>query len=93
MDLCWNPPSSPPAGSVDVDAEVEEADGERGSCFEVGDGSEETFPQLLARLPEAERHPSDAYGMYGFLPRDRHIVGKGSEVNRNEGRTPSCGTI
>ena len=30
------------------------------------------------------------YRVYGWLPADRHQVGKGSEVNRNEGFTPYC---
>ena len=37
-------------------AEVEEADGRRWGCFEVGDRSEETFSRLLERLPEALRY-------------------------------------
>lgn len=37
------------------------------------------------RLPEAEGYRSDAYVVYGWLPRNRRLVGKGSEVNRNEG--------
>ena len=41
--------------------------------------------RLYERLPEAQRYRSDAYRVYGWLPRNRHKVGKGSEVNRNEG--------
>ena len=42
-------------------AVVEEADGGRWACFEVGERSEETFSRLLKRLPEALRCHSDAY--------------------------------
>ena len=66
-------------------AVVEEADGRRWGCFEVGDRSEETFSRLLERLPEALRYRSDGYAVYGLLPRNRHVPGKGGEVNRNEG--------
>lgn len=66
-------------------AVVEEADGRRWGCFEAGDRSEETFSRLLERLPEASRYRSDDYVVYGLLPRDRHVPGKGGEVNRNEG--------
>ena len=41
--------------------------------------------RLYGRLPEAERYRSDAYQVYGWLPASRHVVGKGGEVNRNEG--------
>ena len=40
---------------------------------------------MLARLPESDRYRSDAYEAYGWLPARSHVVGKGSEVNRNEG--------
>ena len=66
-------------------AVVEEADGSRWVDFEVGDRSEETFLRLYARLPEAEKYRSDAYQVYDWLPANRHVVGKGSEVNWNEG--------
>ena len=66
-------------------AVVEEADGRRWGCFEVGDRSEETFSRLLSQLPEAERYRSDDYVVYGLLPRNRHVAGKGGAVNRNEG--------
>ena len=66
-------------------AVVEEADGRCWGCFEAGDRSEETFSRLLERLPEASRYRSDDYVVYGLLPRDRHVPGKGGEVNRNEG--------
>ena len=66
-------------------AVVEEADGQRWVDFEVGDRSEAAFLRLYNRLPEAERYRTDAYQVYGWLPADRHEVGKGGEVNRNEG--------
>ena len=46
---------------------------------------EATFFRLYERLPEAERYRTDAYQVYGWLPANRHEVGKGGEVNRNEG--------
>ena len=65
-------------------AVVEEVNGQRWSCFAVGDRSEATFLRLLEQLPQAERYRSDNYSVYWFLPQNRHVVGKGSEVNRNE---------
>ena len=67
-------------------AVVEEADGWRWVDFEVGDRSEATFLRLRLseRLPEAQRYRTDAYQVYRWLPRDRHEVRNGSEVNRNE---------
>ena len=41
--------------------------------------------RLYVRLPEAERYRSDHYRVYEWLPMNRHRIGKGSEVNRNEG--------
>ena len=66
-------------------AVVERADGGVWYDYEVGDRSEETFLRLYERLPEAEVYRSDEYKVYGWLPVNRHRVGKGSEVNRNEG--------
>ena len=66
-------------------AVVEEVDGSRWVDFEVGARSEDTFLRLYERLPEAERYRTDAYKVYEWLPHNRHEVGKGSEVNRNEG--------
>ena len=43
------------------------------------------FSRLLDRLPGADRYETDAYGVYEWLPRDRHVIGKGGAVNRNEG--------
>ena len=67
-------------------AVVAEANGQRWEDFEVGDRSEKPFLRLYARLPEAELYRSDAYAVYlGWLPPDRHVVGKGGAVNWNEG--------
>ena len=66
-------------------AVVEEANGERWSDFEVGSRERETFLRLLDRLPCSEGYRSDAYEAYGWLDPGVHVVGKGSEVNRNEG--------
>ena len=66
-------------------AVIEELDGRRWVAFAVGDRSEATFLRLYEKLPEAERYRSDAYAVYGWLPADRHEVGKGSEVKWNEG--------
>ncbi len=66
-------------------AVVEEEDGGRWVDFEVGDRSETTFLDLFDRLPEAQRYVSDAYRVYEWLPRNRHVAGKGLEDNRIEG--------
>ena len=36
-------------------------------------------------LPDTERCSSDAYGVYGCLPANKHRASKGGAVNRNEG--------
>ena len=64
---------------------VEERDGERWIDFEVGGRERQTFVMLYRRLPESETYRSDAYEAYRCLDPGSHIVGKGSEVNRNEG--------
>ena len=66
-------------------AVVEEADGRVWVDFEVGDRRARTFLRLYERLPEALRYCSDGYPVYLRFPQDRHIVGKGGAVNRNEG--------
>ena len=53
--------------------------------FEVYGRDEATFLRLLERLPDAERYEADAYGVYGALPVNKHVVGKCVAVNRNEG--------
>ena len=67
-------------------AVVEEEGGGRWTDCEVGDRSEDMFLKLYNRLPEAGRYVSDNYIVYEWLPRDRHVVGKGLEANRNEGK-------
>ncbi len=66
-------------------AVVEEEDGSRWMDYEVGGRDESTFLKLYERLPEAEVYRSDDYNVYKWLSANRHKVGKGSEVNRNEG--------
>ena len=63
----------------------EDQDGSCRADFEVGDRSETAFLRLYEGLPEAERYCSDGYEVYGWLPSDRHEVGKGGPVNWNEG--------
>ena len=53
--------------------------------YEVGGRDEVTFLRLYERLPDASRYRSDDYNVYRWLPQNKHEVGKGSEVNRNEG--------
>ena len=66
-------------------AVVEERDGSRWMDFEAGGRDEATFLRLLERLPDAERYETDAYGVYGALPVNKHVVGKCGAVNWNEG--------
>ena len=66
-------------------AVVEERDGSRWIDFEVGDRSEATFLRLLDRLPDSECYETDAYGVYGTLPVNKHVVVKYGAVNRNDG--------
>ena len=66
-------------------AVIEEWDGRRWVDFEVGDRTEATFLKLYNRLPEAEQYHTDGYRVYGWLPANRHVTGKGGAVNRNEG--------
>ncbi len=66
-------------------AVIEEADGRRWVDFEAGGRSEATFLRLYERLPEAELYRSGHYGVYEWLPRDRHVAKKGGAVNWNEG--------
>ena len=40
---------------------------------------------LVGSVARRCRYETDAYPVYEWLPRDRHIVGKGGAVNRNEG--------
>ena len=60
---------------------VAERDGVRWIDFEVG-GRDEAAPlRLLDRLPDAARSETDAYGAYGALPVNKHVVGKYCAVN------------
>ena len=47
----------------------------------MGGRDEATFMRLLERLPDAERYETDAYGVYGTLPVNKHVVGKYGAVN------------
>ncbi len=69
---------------------VAEKDGRRWVDFEVGNRSAAPFLRLYERLPEAERHCSDRYAVYGWLPANRHEVGKYGPVNWNEGCIRGC---
>ena len=71
-------------------AVVAESDGSRWADFEVGDRSAATFLRLYERLPEAKLYCTDSYRVYGWLPADRHQVGKGGSVNWNEGLHSWC---
>ena len=66
-------------------AVMEERHGSRWMDLEVGERGRDTFMRLYRRLPDADRYRSDEYEVYRWLPPDRHMAGKGSEVNRNEG--------
>ena len=62
-------------------AVVEETDSGRWMDYEVGGRDEGTFLKLYGRLPDAKKYRSDDYNMYGWLPADRHVVGKSSKVH------------
>ena len=64
---------------------VEERDGVRWRMYEVGGRDLSAFSRLLYRLPDADMYETDAYPVYEWLPRDKHVVGKGGAVNWNEG--------
>ena len=66
-------------------AVVEERDGSRWIDFKVGGRDDATFLRLLERLPVAECYETDAYGVYGTLPVNKHVIGKYGAVNWNEG--------
>ena len=66
-------------------AAVEERDGSGWMDFEAGGRDECAFMRLLDRLPDAERYETDAYGVYGTLPVNKHVVGKCGAVNWREG--------
>ena len=62
-------------------AVVEERDGVRWRMYEVGGRDLSAFSRLLDRLPGADMYETDAYPVYEWLPRDRHVIGKGGAVN------------
>ena len=64
---------------------LEDALGNRWKDFEMGDRSGSTFMRLLEGQPDAGRCSGDAYGVYGCLQVNKHRVGKGESVNRNDG--------
>ena len=66
-------------------AAVEERDGVRWRMYKVGDMDVSAFSRLLDKLPGADRDETDAYPVYEWLPRDRHVMGKGRAVNRMKG--------
>ena len=66
-------------------AVVEEGYGSRWVDFEVGGRDEDAFLRLYERLPDAGLYRSDDYRVYQWFTQDRHVVGKGGAVNRNEG--------
>lgn len=66
-------------------AVVEESSGDCWGAFEVGARDEATFLRMFDRLPDAGLYEPDAYAVYKWLPRNKHVVGKGGAVNRNEG--------
>ena len=66
-------------------AVVVESNGRWWRDFEVGQRDEATFLRLYARLPAAARYSTDRYGVYNWLPPDRHEPRKGRAANRNEG--------
>ena len=67
---------------------VEERAGSRWIDFEVGVRDEAALLRLLERLPDVARYETDAYGVYGTLPVNKHVIGKCDAVNAvnwNEG--------
>ena len=52
----------------------------------MGDRTEATFLKLYDRdYQKQKQYRTDAYRVYGWLPANRHVIGKGGAVNRNEG--------
>lgn len=66
-------------------AVVEEGAGSIWIDFELGGGDEAAPLRSLECLPDAARHcETDAYGVYGALPLNKHVAGKYGAVNWNE---------
>ena len=51
--------------------------------FEVCGKDEATLMRLSDPMPDATRYETDAYGVYGALPVNKHMVGKGGAVKWN----------
>lgn len=50
--------------------------------------------RLSEMRPDAERYETDAYGVYGPRRTNKHVVGKYSAMNQNEGlRSMLCGKL
>ena len=86
MDLRGGEEAGDETGALDLDGCSGGRRRRDWTDIEVGDRSEETFLKLYNRLPEAARHVSNGYVVYDLLPANRHVIGKGLEANRNEGR-------
>ena len=71
-------------------AVAQERDGRRWMDFEAGGRDESTLMRLLERLPDAERYETDAYGVYGTLLVNKHVVGKYGAVNRTRDCVLCC---
>ena len=56
---------------------VEEWDGVRWRMYGVGGRDESAFSRLSDRLLGADKYEADACPVYEWLPRDRHVIGKG----------------
>ena len=53
--------------------------------FDAGDRDDSALPRLLEWLPKSDmRESGNAYRVYDWLPRDRHMIGKSNAVNRNK---------
>ena len=46
-----------------------------------GQGRSHILALAVERLPDAESYETDAYGVYGTLPVNKHAVGECGEVN------------
>ncbi len=66
---------------------VEDGYGSLWHIYEVGGRDEAAFVKLYESMHDARLrlYRSGGYNANGWLPSDRSKVGKGSEVNRNEG--------
>ena len=62
---------------------MEKRDGSRWMDFDMSGRDESALLRLLERLLDAEGYETDAYGVYGTLPANKHTVGKYGAVNWN----------